>query len=84
MTHSSKLSGYSRFNVRQREGKMSSFSEQALQEKLTRLTVSQDSIETLSSWMIHHRSHAAATVTKWLQNVHQGYQRVDYKSETSQ
>ena len=52
---------------------MSSFSEQVLQEKLSRLTVSQDSIETLSSWIIHHRTHAAVSVTKWLQNIHQGY-----------
>ena len=51
---------------------MSSFSEHVLQEKLSRLSASQDSIETLSSWIIHHRTHASISVTKWLQNVHQG------------
>ena len=46
---------------------MSTFSEQALQEKLERLSSSQDSIETLSLWMIHHRLHASASVEAWLQ-----------------
>ena len=47
--------------------KMSTFSEQALLEKLERLSSSQDSIETLSLWMIHHRLHASASVEAWLQ-----------------
>lgn len=47
---------------------MSTFSEQALQDKLSRLSSSQDSIETLSLWIIHHRVHASASVELWLRS----------------
>eukprot|EP00731_Ephydatia_muelleri_P016564 Em0009g988a len=48
---------------------MSSFSVQALQEKLSRLTPSQDSIETLSLWIIHHQAYAPTSVTIWLESL---------------
>ena len=51
---------------------MSSFSVQALQEKLSRLTPSQDSIETLSLWIIHHQVYATTSVTVWLESVRNG------------
>lgn len=52
--------------------KMATFSEQAFQEKLSRLTSSQDSIETLSLWIIHHRAHAVTEVSIWLEYFLQG------------
>ena len=51
-----------------RGDKMSYYSEQALQEKLNRLSASQDSIETLSTWIVHHRDHAPTSTSIWLRN----------------
>ena len=51
---------------------MSSYSVQTLQEKLNRLTLSQDSIETLSLWVIHHRDHAKTSVAVWLDSLQKG------------
>ncbi|KAM5135785.1 regulation of nuclear pre-mRNA domain-containing protein 1B [Mantella aurantiaca] len=44
---------------------MASFSESALEKKLLELSNSQQSVQTLSLWLIHHRKHAAAIVTVW-------------------
>ncbi|XP_038070019.1 regulation of nuclear pre-mRNA domain-containing protein 1B-like [Patiria miniata] len=44
---------------------MSSFSEGALTEKLAGLTNSQQSIQTMSLWLIHHRKHARKIVKIW-------------------
>jgi regulator of Ty1 transposition protein 103 len=44
---------------------MSSFSVATLQEKLSRLSASQESIETLSLWIIHHKAFATTSVTVW-------------------
>ncbi|KAM9295964.1 LOW QUALITY PROTEIN: regulation of nuclear pre-mRNA domain-containing protein 1B [Gastrophryne carolinensis] len=44
---------------------MASFSESALEKKLSELSNSQQSVQTLSLWLIHHRKHAAAIVTVW-------------------
>ena len=52
--------------------KMSSYSVQALQEKLSRLSLSQDSIETLSLWILHHKAYAKTSVSLWLDNVLKG------------
>ena len=52
--------------------RMSSYSVQALQEKLNRLSLSQDSIETLSLWVIHHKAYARTSVSMWLDNVLKG------------
>lgn len=52
--------------------KMSSFSVQGFQEKLNRLTSSQDSIETLSLWVIHHKAHGKTSTAVWLDNVEKG------------
>jgi len=51
---------------------MSSFSVQGFQEKLNRLTSSQDSIETLSLWVIHHKAHGKTSTAVWLDNVEKG------------
>ncbi|XP_072370762.1 regulation of nuclear pre-mRNA domain-containing protein 1B isoform X2 [Scyliorhinus torazame] len=44
---------------------MSSFSESALEKKLSELSNSQQSVQTLSLWLIHHRKHAGIIVHVW-------------------
>ncbi|XP_022092169.1 regulation of nuclear pre-mRNA domain-containing protein 1B-like [Acanthaster planci] len=44
---------------------MSSFSDSTLTEKLAALTNSQQSIQTMSLWLIHHRKHARKIVKTW-------------------
>ncbi|NWU06283.1 RPR1B protein, partial [Cephalopterus ornatus] len=46
-------------------GPMSSFSESALEKKLSELSNSQQSVQTLSLWLIHHRKHAGPIVAVW-------------------
>ncbi|KAL7731713.1 hypothetical protein ACLKA6_018076 [Drosophila palustris] len=51
---------------------MSAFTESALIKKLSELNTSQQSIQTLSLWLIHHRKHHTVIVQTWqreLQNV---------------
>ena len=51
---------------------MSFFTVQVLQEKLSRLTLSQDSIETLSLWIIHHKAHASTSIEVWMEDIQSG------------
>ncbi|XP_069476628.1 regulation of nuclear pre-mRNA domain-containing protein 1A isoform X2 [Ambystoma mexicanum] len=44
---------------------MSAFSEAALEKKLSELSNSQQSVQTLSLWLIHHRKHSPLIVTVW-------------------
>ncbi|XP_019376203.1 PREDICTED: regulation of nuclear pre-mRNA domain-containing protein 1A isoform X3 [Gavialis gangeticus] len=44
---------------------MSAFSEAALERKLSELSNSQQSVQTLSLWLIHHRKHSALIVSVW-------------------
>ncbi|XP_049625671.1 regulation of nuclear pre-mRNA domain-containing protein 1A [Suncus etruscus] len=44
---------------------MSAFSETALEKKLSELSNSQQSVQTLSLWLIHHRKHSRPIVTVW-------------------
>ncbi|XP_022212452.2 regulation of nuclear pre-mRNA domain-containing protein 1B [Drosophila obscura] len=44
---------------------MSAFTETALIKKLAELNSSQQSIQTLSLWLIHHRKHSAVIVKTW-------------------
>ncbi|MBN3271194.1 RPR1B protein, partial [Polyodon spathula] len=44
---------------------MSSFSESALEKKLSELSNSQQSVQTLSLWIIHHRKHSSSIVNVW-------------------
>ncbi|XP_076028148.1 regulation of nuclear pre-mRNA domain-containing protein 1B isoform X1 [Genypterus blacodes] len=44
---------------------MSSFSESALEKKLLELSSSQQSVQTLSLWIIHHRKHSGMIVKVW-------------------
>ncbi|XP_039964719.1 regulation of nuclear pre-mRNA domain-containing protein 1B [Bactrocera tryoni] len=48
---------------------MSAFSETALLKKLGELNSSQQSIQTLSLWLIHHRKHHASIVKTWLKEL---------------
>lgn len=44
---------------------MSSFSEESLEEKLADLNQSQQSIQGLSLWLVHHRKHHSKIVSTW-------------------
>ena len=48
---------------------MSSFSEKVLVEKIGALNNSQQSIQTMSLWLIHHRKHAKAIVKVWFEEL---------------
>lgn len=49
--------------------KMSSFTESGLVKKLSELNPSQQSIQTLSLWLIHHRKHHSIIVKTWLKEL---------------
>lgn len=49
--------------------KMSAFTEGALVKKLLDLNPSQQSIQTLSLWLIHHRKHHANIVKSWFKEL---------------
>lgn len=51
---------------------MSSFSESALEKKLSELSNSQQSVQTLSLWIIHHRKHAGTIVRVWHKELKKG------------
>lgn len=51
---------------------MAGFTESALSKKLDDLNASQQSIQTLSLWLIHHRKHHEAIVKMWLKEVQKG------------
>jgi regulator of Ty1 transposition protein 103 len=48
---------------------MSGFTEDALEKKLADLNNSQQSIQQLSVWLIHHRKHFAKIVAVWLREL---------------
>lgn len=51
---------------------MAGFTENALVRKLQDLNSSQQSIQTLSLWLIHHRKHHAAIVKTWFKELLKG------------
>lgn len=51
---------------------MSAFSEVALERKLSELSNSQQSVQTLSLWLIHHRKHSALIVSVWERELRKG------------
>lgn len=51
---------------------MAGFTENALIRKLQDLNSSQQSIQTLSLWLIHHRKHHAAVVKTWFKELLKG------------
>ena len=46
-----------------------SFSESSLNKKLAELNNTQQSVQTLSLWLIHHRKHARLVVATWLREL---------------
>ena len=52
--------------------KMSSYSSELLQEKLSRLNSTQESIETLSLWIIHHKQYASTSISTWMEDMKSG------------
>ncbi|ROT66913.1 Regulation of nuclear pre-mRNA domain-containing protein 1B [Penaeus vannamei] len=44
---------------------MAGFNEDALKKKLDDLNMSQQSIQTVSLWLIHHKKHAHTVVNVW-------------------
>lgn len=57
---------------------MAGFTEKALIKKLEELNSSQQSIQTLSLWLIHHRKHNAIVVKTWYQELLKGNLKVSY------
>lgn len=51
---------------------MSAFSEAALEKKLSELSNSQQSVQTLSLWLIHHRKHSRVIVAVWDNELRKG------------
>ena len=51
---------------------MSMFNEDNLKKKLTDLNVSQQSIQTTSLWLIHHKRHAQVIVSLWAKEICKG------------
>lgn len=51
---------------------MSAFTEVAFLKKLAELNSSQQSIQTLSLWLIHHRKHHVSIVKTWLRELQNG------------
>ena len=56
--------------IRKRE--MSSFSDNNFVKKLGELNNTQQSIQTLSLWLIHHRKHSKTIVQVWLREMQKG------------
>lgn len=56
-------------------GKMSSFSDNNFVKKLGELNNTQQSIQTLSLWLIHHRKHSKTIVQVWLREMQRGKYR---------
>lgn len=51
---------------------MSAFTEVAFLKKLAELNSSQQSIQTLSLWLIHHRKHHASIIKTWIRELQTG------------
>lgn len=51
---------------------MSAFTESALIKKLVDLNPSQQSIQTLSLWLIHHRKHHSHITKSWYNEMRKG------------
>uniref|UniRef100_A0A8B9FMY6 Regulation of nuclear pre-mRNA domain containing 1A n=1 Tax=Amazona collaria TaxID=241587 RepID=A0A8B9FMY6_9PSIT len=60
---------------------MSAFSETALERKLSELSNSQQSVQTLSLWLIHHRKHSALIVSVWERELRKDKQRSTMATE---
>ena len=52
---------------------MAGFTQQAFEKKLSELNTSQQSIQTLSLWLIHHRKHYKTIVQTWFKELKKGW-----------
>lgn len=59
---------------------MSAFSEAALEKKLSELSNSQQSVQTLSLWLIHHRKHSKTIVNVWFNELKKGTSKTAYSA----
>lgn len=61
----------------------SSLSDQNLEKKFQGVTNTQDSIQTLSLWLLHHKAHHQKIVAAWMKVLQKGtYARLIYKFVT--
>lgn len=51
---------------------MSGFTSEVLRNKLNDLNNSQQSIQTLSLWLVHYRKHSKTIVQTWLEELKKG------------
>lgn len=51
---------------------MASFNEEGLKKKLVDLNMSQQSIQTMSLWLIHHKKYAHNIVNIWFKELVKG------------
>ena len=65
ITSPAPLKNIEREKVGGKTGPMTSFSEEALERKLKQLVNTQQSIQTLSHWIIYHRKNASRSVSLW-------------------
>lgn len=51
---------------------MALLNQKAFERKLQNMSSTQDSVQTVSLWMIHHKKHAEDMVTVWLEQLKKG------------
>lgn len=51
---------------------MALLNQKAFERKLQNMSAAQDSVQTVSLWMIHHKKHADDMVAVWLDQVKKG------------
>ena len=51
---------------------MASFSIKSFDKKLKEMSSRQDSVQTVSLWLIHHRAHSRTIVNLWLDRMKKG------------
>ena len=56
---------------------MAAFSDQAFKTRLKDLNQTQQSIQTISLWAIHHRKHCARVVAIWMDQLREGIVQYD-------
>lgn len=56
------------------KGRMSGFTVQAFEKQLNNLNATQQSIQTLSLWLIHHRKFYQTIVNTWMKELKKGFQ----------
>ncbi len=54
------------------DGKMASLNVESLKRKFQALNNTQDSVQTLSLWIIHHKNHYRQIIELWMERVREG------------